>query len=568
MKGKVNIQEALYEAGAKEIRYDSPRYRFHIEKGSKVWHLEVKWEDHSTLPSFFLGAEHCIRHRPHISWDRNICYSDGEGIFFDHERLNDVLKGALTKAIQVVEDGDAGDLEPFWDELEGYFNSVGPETIRRIAYCYLDLEHTPRKLEAFSGKNQHIKFFDDTAQCWTLDIADYQNALIGKDHRRKKGQKNRKQKPKRPQCYSPVAYYLPLEAPVDPPLPGQTWSIEKVLALVEPFTSTLPELNNYLKKNHQRYLFSIPRPGKDRGTFAVEVNPRQALQTQIFYYRVIRHTKNYLQKRAGVPKSLGLNSHKIAIIGCGAVGSHLACMLAQNGFNQMTLVDDDLFLADNCYRHALSKRYIGQKKVAALKHYLEDRFLDMEVTPVSEKAQSWAIRNNLEDHDVLVLATGNPALERYLNQLFRSVARPDQVLLSSWLEPLGLGGHIVLHAANSKGCLNCLYTKENELVFHPVVSFIEEGQKVTRNLTGCGGAFTPFSALDAQETAILAARALTSYYSGKRMSAYNCWFGEKEASERNGIIPSDVYNTRFKNKDSWWGQKLRTGCPVCRDRQA
>lgn len=567
MKGKIDVQKTLSEAGAKEIMFDSSRHRFLIERGSKVWHLEVEWEDHSTLPRFFLGAEHCTRHRPHISWDRNICYSDGEGIFFDHEHLKDVLKGALTKAILVIEDGDTGDLEPFWDELEGYLNSIGPDNIRGVAYCYLELDDTPRKLASFySGKNQRIKIFDDRAQCWTLDASDYKNALLGKDRRRKKGQKNRKQKPKRPQNYSPVAYYLPLDAPVDPPLPGQSWPIEKVLALVEPFATTLPDLNNYLKKNHQRYVFSTPRPRKDRGAFAVEVNPRKTSQTQVFNYQVIRHTKKFLQKRAGVPESLQMNSQKIAIIGCGAVGSHLACMLAQNGFYRLTLVDDDLFLADNCYRHMLSKRYIGHKKVTALKHYLDDRFVGMDVTAVPKKAQSWAIRNNFEDHDVLILATGNPTLERYLNQSFRSVARPDQILLSTWLEPLGLGGHVVLHAANSKGCLNCLYNRENELVFHPVVSFIEPGQKVTRNLTGCGGAFTPFSALDAQETAILATRALTSCYSGKRISAYDCWFGNKDAAERNGIIPSDVYNTRFNNKDSWWGQKLQTGCPVCRGR--
>ncbi len=568
MKGNFKLAEALKEAGAQEIVEGSSRCRFQIEKNGKPWNLEVEWEHATILPRFYLGKEHCTHHRPHVNWERNVCYSDGEGLFFDHEHPEAVLKTGLDLAIKVLEDGENCDLNPFWDEQEAFFNLTGAEAIRGTADCYFDLDETPRKLKSFkkSGKFRTYKFFEDKTQCWDLHLSDYRDAQLGKGNRPQKGQKQRKQKAKRPQCHSPAAYYLPLDQPVEPPLPGEAWTAEKALRLVEPFSADFPELTTYLKKNHQLYIFSIPRAGNARGAFAVEVNPKKSASVHVFHLSIARHTKKYMQKRGSVPDSFQMNTQKIAIIGCGSVGGYMANMLAQSGFDQFTLVDHDAFLPENIYRHILPRRYIGKNKASALKHFLENSFPQMTVKDVPDQVQSWAVKQNLEEHEILILATGNPALERYLNQSFRSVARDDQVLMSIWLEPLGLGGHVLLHAANSKGCLNCLYTRENELISHPVVSFIEPGQKVSRNLTGCGGAFTPFSSLDAQTTAILAVRTLETYCSAPRTSNYACWFGNSTVAKQNDIATSVVFNSNFAEKDVWWSQQLRYGCPICNAR--
>lgn len=46
---------------------------------------------------------------------------------------------------------------------------------------------------------------------------------------------------------------------------------------------------------------------------------------------------------------------KFAIIGCGAIGSKLAFHLFRCGFEQLTLIDDDVMLSHNYLRHALTK---------------------------------------------------------------------------------------------------------------------------------------------------------------------------------------------------------------------
>ncbi len=188
----------------------------------------------------------------------------------------------------------------------------------------------------------------------------------------------------------------------------------------------------------------------------------------------------------------------------------------------------------------------------------------MSITPVNESAIDWATRENITEHSVIISATGNPTLERCLNQLFHQHSPTGHIFLSTWVEPVGLGGHVVLVASESQGCLNCLFTNENEFSGVSTTSFIEPGQKITRNLTGCGGAFTPFSGLDAQQTALLAARTLEIYHCGQRESIYDCWIGSRKVADLAKITTSAVYDSRFAEKQDWWQQKLQYGCLECR----
>ncbi|MFU8771804.1 MAG: ThiF family adenylyltransferase, partial [Anaerolineales bacterium] len=510
---------------------------------------------------FHLAAGHCTQHRPHVAWDRNICYSDGEGIFFNHEQPKEVIHSALASVVEVLEDGEVGNLNPFWDEQEGYFNLVGPEATRGVAECYFQLDETPCKLEAFKSANRKrpVKFLKDKSDGWGLNSSLY----IKEQLEQAKGVRKRKQKGKAPQCHSPAAFYLPLDKPVVPPLSGQEWEVERVLELVEPFMPKLPELETYLKKKHQLYVFSVPRSVGGRGAFAVEIIPKKRDDPKVFYFEVDRRHDSYLKERGGVLSDYRLNDENVAVIGCGAVGGYIATTLASCGFRNIELVDCDTFKAENLYRHVLPYKYLGKSKVSGLKALLENSLPSMNIKDSELDAESWCTKNNLDKNQIIFLATGNPVLERYINQTFCAERRGNHVLISTWLEPVGLGGHVVLKASNSKGCLNCLYVEENDLRYYPIPSFIEPEQKVSRNLTGCGGAFTPFSSLDAQQTALLAVRITEKYYSETAGSIYDFWMGDKSAAEENGIRTSEVFETSFCDKELWWQQKLSHGCPVC-----
>ena len=476
------------------------------------------------------------------------------------------MHSALESVIEVLEDGEKGTLDSFWDELEGYFNLVGPEFTRGIAECYFQLNDTPSKLETFKSgdRNKPVKFFKEKSDCWDLNSATYLQEKFGSKNKRGKGRKGRRQKKQSPQCHSPLAFYLPLENPAEPPLPGHEWKLEQIVELVKPFIFIFPDLEAYLKKNHQLYVFSVPRSVNDRGAFAIELNPKKKGGPKVVYFTVDRRHDSYLKERGGVRGDYSLNDQNVAVIGCGAVGGYLATTLANCGFRNIELVDFDIFKAENLYRHVLPYKYLGKSKVSGLKALLENSFPLMNIKESPKDAGAWCTKNNLDKNQIIFLATGNPVLERYINEVFCSERRLNHILISTWLEPLGLGGHVVLKASDSKGCLNCLYFEGNELKYHPIPSFIEAGQKVSRNLTGCGGAFTPFSSLDAQQTALLAVRTMEKFYAKPTKSIYDCWLGDKSAAQKNGISTSGIFEASFNDKDLWWQQKLKHGCPVCK----
>lgn len=64
-------------------------------------------------------------------------------------------------------------------------------------------------------------------------------------------------------------------------------------------------------------------------------------------------TPQFARQLSETSDSLG--RMKFAIIGCGAIGSKLACHLFRCGFEQLTLIDDDVMLSHNYLRHSLNK---------------------------------------------------------------------------------------------------------------------------------------------------------------------------------------------------------------------
>lgn len=61
-----------------------------------------------------------------------------------------------------------------------------------------------------------------------------------------------------------------------------------------------------------------------------------------------------------------LKDRKVAVIGCGSLGSKLAVMLARSGVGKFLLVDDDVMLPDNLVRNELDWRDIGMHKTTAV----------------------------------------------------------------------------------------------------------------------------------------------------------------------------------------------------------
>jgi molybdopterin/thiamine biosynthesis adenylyltransferase/ubiquitin-protein ligase len=66
-----------------------------------------------------------------------------------------------------------------------------------------------------------------------------------------------------------------------------------------------------------------------------------------------------------------LAEQKVALIGCGSLGSKVAAMLARAGIRSFILIDDDVFLPENLVRHELTWESVGAHKVDALARHLK-----------------------------------------------------------------------------------------------------------------------------------------------------------------------------------------------------
>ncbi|HCD5518320.1 TPA: hypothetical protein NBZ73_005392, partial [Klebsiella pneumoniae] len=90
--------------------------------------------------------------------------------------------------------------------------------------------------------------------------------------------------------------------------------------------------------------------------------------------------------------------------------------------------------------------------------------------------------------------------------------------------------------------------------------FIEPGQKISKQLTGCG-AFTPFSALNASKTAMLAYE-----YAVSKKYGYLRWAGNNDIAMSEGIILTPAYFSIYnENTPSFLHseQIAKKGCPCC-----
>jgi hypothetical protein len=146
------------------------------------------------------------------------------------------------------------------------------------------------------------------------------------------------------------------------------------------------------------------------------------------------------------------------------------------------------------FRHVLDPLFIDLDKPTALKMALELRYPGLHITPVPKAAQTWLKTADLSQYDGLVLAFGSPSIERSFSRALKG-REHDLPVVFTWLEALDLGGHSLLMWTKGEGCLNCAYRDdEGHPSLAPRTAFLEPNQPVTRNLTGCSGAFVPYGA--------------------------------------------------------------------------
>ncbi len=491
----------------------------------------------------------------HVSYAGVICIDDGQGLSLDPERRAEIVAHTVLKAYDLLErsasDASSGYTE-FFNELEGYWLHL-PGSLRSRAY--FEVDGNSRMLKGFVKSNlkQSKWYFVERDAEVPWEVKD--NKLEGQR-----------------------ALYLHLNALGLPPAsPNKltTAFLEDVRRGLSPEQLKLWEQLLGPSKNSPKQLallISVPRQAGGWSLVAVAFGAHRGVvdkKVPVVPLTMRRHTPNYMRERGGA--SLDLLGKHVAVLGAGAVGCVVVDSLAAAGLGKLTVVDHDEYSGDNVFRHLLQPLYIDIGKPLGLKLALERRYPGIDITPVCTTAQKWLKSADLSKYDGIVIAFGAPSIERSFSRVLKDRLL-DLPVVFTWLEALDLGGHSVLIWTKGEGCLDCAYRDdEGQPSLASRTSFLEPNQPITRNLTGCAGAFVPFGPIQARRTGLLAAEhilsAVTAVAAGAeaREPSYRFWVGDGRTAAQHGLRTTPWFQAaRTTLPDDATRQVFGRACRYCR----
>jgi len=495
------------------------------------WRLRVKgvWP-FTRLPTVYLADLTQAANMSHVNYKGDVCYSDHEGEGFSAAQADGplMLANVVVRSLETLKVSaakrDQGDLKDLLNEFEGYWDSL-PE-------C----DSVPLESEPQAGVQLYARIYKDKGEL-TVNGIDAGSSSSGGERCKVKT--------------------LVLDEPLLPPVPGEPWEqhwLDQLLSLGERQGLKLRTPGSHILLCRQS------RPSGGEALFGISYfGVLQAGKVfaikRLKPFSVLRGWREYLLNRVGGHAI----KKRVAVIGCGSLGSRVAEQLALSGIDELVLVDPEVFSSDNIYRHVLGRDSGRVYKVEALADEIREKRTGTIVIPHHEDALRWLRMNGQrKDCSTLVLATGNLALEREIVRLSHAEAWPQRII-AGWIEPLGLGGHAISGRYGESGCLECLHRESGETRPAPKTQFLTPGQDFSENLTGCGGAFTPYSPLASIRTALVISEMVLSDVQG-----YRCWTGPDDLVREKGMTTTYWYNQCVAQRQDGAGLDFAEGsCPCC-----
>lgn len=126
-------------------------------------------------------------------------------------------------------------------------------------------------------------------------------------------------------------------------------------------------------------------------------------------------------RRAG-PDAAALRDLRVVVFGAGAIGSHLAIVLARSGLGHLTIVDQDVLTPTVVIRHAATE--VGQMKTHAIKRLIEP--YDWTTVTVVDRitTKPAELTRLVEGYDLCIDATGGALFAELLSRVAANAAIP------------------------------------------------------------------------------------------------------------------------------------------------
>ena len=244
-----------------------------------------------------------------------------------------------------------------------------------------------------------------------------------------------------------------------------------------------------------------------------------------------------------------LSRKRVAIIGCGSLGSSIAKLLAQGGVGSFLTIDDDIMAAHNTSRHSLGSKTIGFLKADALADSIEADFPHQGKHARLKKRVENMTRKDWEEVaacDLIVSAGIDFPGDMRIAAWRRSVENPPPHVCT-WVEAFAVVGHAV--ALFGRDELGALFDADGKPQL--AMTHWPDTTPVLFREAGCGNSFQPHGAVDLQRTATTAATLCLDILLGTvANSCRRTWQGDLTKLASLGGAPSADF--RGSNTESFW----------------
>ncbi|MCF2858932.1 HesA/MoeB/ThiF family protein [Pseudoalteromonas sp. SMS1] len=131
----------------------------------------------------------------------------------------------------------------------------------------------------------------------------------------------------------------------------------------------------------------------------------------------IRYSRHVMLEQIGESGQLKLKKARVAVIGCGGLGSPVLLYLAASGVGHLTFIDHDSVELSNLQRQILFKvNHLGQSKSKAASKVLASLNNAIELNPINAKLEVGNIAALLDTMDVIIDCSDNFATRYLVNQ--------------------------------------------------------------------------------------------------------------------------------------------------------
>ncbi|EGW23852.1 UBA/THIF-type NAD/FAD binding protein [Methylobacter tundripaludum SV96] len=281
---------------------------------------------------------------------------------------------------------------------------------------------------------------------------------------------------------------------------------------------------------------------------------RKSLVKEKFFLINVRDASDSRITTRNQDKEFSLVGKKIALIGCGTVGSFTALLLAQLGAGiqdnthkgVLALFDPDILMPDNLGRHVLNMSYVGENKALAMADFLTNQAVSNTINFIGNNKR-FDVKNLalFSKYELIIDATGNEAFSTSLSHYYHR-SETLNVLIHGWVIAAGKAVRAILDDRTG-ACYRCLRisNQDGELQerFKLFSKDKEPPDPIKRN---CGNAYFPYASGASASAAALIQQLAIDYFSGNPSPRF-----------RHSSLSLDVQHTKNCNP-----QKLDI-CPCC-----